>query len=397
MKIKQLLAILPLLIQSFTFAKVNESRHQSVKEMLLAQPEQKVSDIKQNQQPVLGPNVLKQATRDAHNNDEKVQSSHNTYQAVPITPETIKKMAPKMSAELKRAVKAWVAVNHQFLKELVTPPDPFTHETRKDKTKTITALIAAHNGVKSLSDFNYVLKPVDTDLFLIKINRWGSRMAYLVYATDQGNVLDKDFDVTKVDCSKLVGVPTYQHISNVAHYLRLKELMEQKDFKYLKTSPFYLVHVPGQPKEICDENYITVQEFVPTFVDLRALQKNDLARYTSVLKNLPSGLLEEMYQSIKYAALWDFHIELGVTDSNEYYILDLEEPIFHKPQFFYFQGNEGYQRYLMDVRDGLQRVADDLKKVDEAQFERWKKVCASDVEFIDELKNKKMLPEYLKA
>lgn len=305
--------------------------------------------------------------------EKEGKTFHNTYEGVVITPQNIIDLAPSMNKTLKEVVQSWVSKNKNFLKQLVQTPTPLTHETRKQKTITNTQLIKEHEGIKNLSESNYVLKPTDDDSFLCKGNRWGMRVAHLMYLLGQ-NCLSEDFDPYKIDCSKMEGIKTYQHISIVAYYLRLLELSKKEKFKYLNFAPTYLVHIPGQPEECCDENYVAIQEYIPTFVEFRELEKSNKELYIKTLNNLPKGLLKELHMSIKYAALWDIAPNLGITESGKYYLVDYELPFNHNPKTFFFQGEEGYKKYLDDVNGGLEGMTKVLEEHASNQAEIWKKI-----------------------
>jgi len=320
----------------------------------------------------------------------------STYKGVPITPKTLLKIAPEMSSSLKKVVMPWIKQNKDFLRGLVSSPNPYTRAAAKARTQQNTDLIKNHKHIDNLSPFNYILKPKEED-FIVRVNRWGSRMAYLAYATGQGSVLDPQFDGSKLVYEKFAGVHTYQHVSHLAHYLRLSEIIKKKSFQYLKTSPTHLVHIPGQPEECCDENYVAVQEFVPGFVEFRTLEKQSPEKYKKVVQNLPKKLMQEMYEAAKYAALWDISPNIGLASDGNYYIFDLEEPFNHKPNFFYFQGKEGYKKYLEDVRDGLERVADRFKKTDGEKFKFWKYITQEDKMFLKECEKQNIVLNYFKS
>lgn len=309
--------------------------------------------------------------------DDDTQCSHNTYRGVPITPETLLDMAPSMPDDLARKSFQCLEKYRELVTQLVTTPHPLTHDSRRKKTTDNLAIIDRYEKqgeVKNHSDFNYVLQFTEYPEFSIPINRWGSRVAYLVYATDQGSVLDPDFQ-PDFDCSKFDKMFSFQHCSRVAHYLRLKEVSEKKAFEYVTSTPTYLQHIPGKSSELSDENYCTVQEWVPGLKELKQLPERE---QMSIRAGITGDALQEMYTAIVYAALWDLSSNLAIngSDSN-YYMVDLEETIFHKPQFFFFQGEEGEMRYVIDVVHGLEKMAQTLQSEPE-QFNVWKRLTDED-------------------
>jgi hypothetical protein len=313
----------------------------------------------------------------AYGMDDNSRFTHNTYNGVVITPESLVSLAPQMPKDFEQSTDQWMDQHHEFVSELVTTPHPLTHEVRKKKTETNAALIKEYeskNIVRNLSGFNYVLK-FPAYNFTVPINRWGSRVAYWVYATDQGSVLDPHFK-PDFDCSRFEYIPSYQHCSRVAHYLRLIEIMKRKNFQYLKTTPTYLKHIPDKPDTLSDEHYVVVQEWVENLKELKQLPANE---QLAIRKNISPPALQEMYEAIVYAALWDMRGNLALNaDDGTYYMLDLEEPFNHKPQMFFFQGQEGRKKYVLDVIDGLERMACKLQEPE--QMNRWRRFVEDDLQ-----------------
>ena len=211
--------------------------------------------------------------------------------------------------------------------------------------------------------------------FSVPIGRWGSRVAHLVYASGQGSVLDPHFS-HNFDCSK-INMTSYQHCSRLAYYLRLKETSEKKGFQYFKTAQTYLKHVPGKPKELSDENYVVTQEWIKGLTEIRNLPKQE---QEVIIKNISSKALQEIYDAIRGAALWDMANNLAITGEDyNYYMVDLEQPFNHKPQFFYFQTEEGKKKYVQDTIDGLERMAKKIQ-FEPNQLNTWKQITERDFE-----------------
>ena len=320
--------------------------------------------------------------------------THNTYKGQEITPQSLLKLMPKMPADLKAQVKACINKYHSFITQLVTTPHPLTHESRKQKTKDNFAIIKEYEDkgeVKNLSDFNYVLRFRDFPGFTIPINRWGSRIAYWMYASGQGSVLDPHFNADATDCSKFEYLPAYQHCSRGAHYLRVKEAIEKGNFKSIKTTPTYLVHVPGKPTFLSDENYVPIQVWVENMKTVKELGKE---KALQIRANIFPDALKEIHETLIYAALWDITSNLSVDGiSPHYYVVDLEEPFNHKPQFFYFRGEEGERKYVEDVIAALERMAKAFLDIPE-QFERWKQLTEEHMAFKQLCKRHNIYPDF---
>jgi len=305
---------------------------------------------------------------------EEERYSHNTYKNIEINPISLLKISPEMPIALKKRVHECVNKYQDLITKLVTTPHPLTHENRKQKTRDNFAIIKEYEDrgeVKNLSDFNYVLRFRDYPEFTIPINRWGSRVAYWIHASGEGDPLNPNFNADSVNCATFEYLPSYQHCSRVAHYLRLKEIIEKDNFQYFKSTPTYFAHIPQKPQELSDENYVVIQKWID---DLKTLKEMAKEQAYEVKKNIPIDALNEIHKATIYAALWDIHSNLAIDGKNPYYyMIDLEEPMNHKPQFFYFRGDEGKEKYVKDTIAALERVAKIFLELPE-QFERWQEL-----------------------
>ncbi len=329
-----------------------------------------------------------------NDDNDDVPFSHNTYQGKVITPESLLVLASKMPDDLEESTEQWMDEYQGFVSDLVTTPHPLTHANRIQKTKKNNARIKRleqQGEVKNLSGFNYVLRFKEYPNFTVPINTWGSRMAYLRFAYSHQNILKASEKAKPFDCSQFEGKPSYQHCSRAAHYLRLKEIIERKNFQFFKTTPTCLKHIPNKPPELSDENYVVVQKWVPDLKELKELSERE---QLAIRKNIPAPALQEIYEAVVYAALWDIRGNLAVsTHDSKYYMLDLEEPFNHLPQFFYFQGDQGKRKYVLDVIDGLERMAQKLVELPE-QFNLWERLTDNDTEFKKLCEQYQVFPNY---
>jgi hypothetical protein len=321
----------------------------------------------------------------------------NTYKGKEINPQSLLYLMPKMPVELKQQVKACMQKHKSFISKLVTTPHPLSCPISKEKTASNKALIEEYEKkgkVKNLSDFNYILRFTDYPGFTVPINVWGSRMANLMYSAGEGNVLDPNFTEEKrdkVDYSKFEYLPSYQHCSRGAHYLRVEEAIEKGNFKSLRTTPTYLVRIPGKPKVLSDENYVPIQVWVD---NIKTVKEFGPEKALEIRKNIPLDALKEIHEVLIYAALWDITFNLSVDDINPYYyILDLEEPFNHKNTFFYFRGEEGERKYVEDVVKTLERMAKVFLEIPE-QFERWRQLTENHVIFRNLCQKYNMYPNF---
>lgn len=322
---------------------------------------------------------------------EQQHYTHNTYQGKEINPRSLLPLMPKMPTELKKQVSACMKKYHDFITQLVTTPHPLTHENRKQKTKDNFAIIKEYEDkgeVKNLSGFNYVLRFRDYPGFTMPINRWGSRIAYWMYSSGEGNTLDPNFNPDATDCSKFEYLPSYQHCSRGAHYLRVKEAIEKGNFKSVRTTPTYLEHIAGKPTELSDENYVPIQVWVDNLKTVKELPEKAL----EIRSNIPYDALKEIHETLIYGALWDIKSNLAFVNPY-YYIVDLEEPFNHKQQYFYFRGEEGTKKYVEDVIKTLERMAKMFLEIPK-QFEIWKQLTEDHAGFKEYCQKYAMYPNF---
>jgi hypothetical protein len=330
---------------------------------------------------------------------DREQYGHNTYKGKEINPQSLLKLVPKMPADLKKQVVECLSKYKVLITELVTTPHPLTHDNRKQKTIDNFAILKEYEDreeVKRLGkhSMNYVLRFRDYPGFTIPINRWGSRVAYWMYASDQGSVLDPNFKPDETDCSKFEYIPSYQHCSRAAHYLRLSEFIQNSNCQHLRTTPTYLAHIPDKPKILSDENYVSIQLWVPNLKELKELS---IEEQREIRKNIPRSALKEIHDGTIYAALWDIAGNLCVDNSNtsHYYMLDLEETFRHKPQFFHFRNEEGEKKYVEDTVHGLEKVAHRFFIQDcPEQLEKWKSLIDENLSFKQLCRKYDTFPNY---
>jgi hypothetical protein len=142
---------------------------------------------------------------------------------------------------------------------------------------------------------------------------------------------------------------TYQTISRAAHFLRLKEWVENHKTKI--TTPYnYLVHIPGQPKEVNDANYVVVEDWVESI---------------GTPDDHPKVFLDtadDNAEAIAYTGLWNIASrQFLITPDLKIAYIDLEQPNNSNPIEFFHKNKEKYQG---NVHCGLGELAVMLKELE---------------------------------
>lgn len=119
---------------------------------------------------------------------------------------------------------------------------------------------------------------------------------------DSDKLLDPYFNET---------VSKYQLVSRVFYNEKINKFVNKNNFKHVRCLEEYLYNLPGKGREVCDENYVVVQEAVQKsnfrFEDIfnkvcfpQVLSENEVGLDWQFI-----ALLKELCAVIKQAALWD--------------------------------------------------------------------------------------------
>mgnify|MGYP000082401062 CR=1 FL=1 len=336
---------------------------------------------------------------------------HDTYKGEPITSENIYKLSPKPNPNLQKELDAFWS--HPDNKSIIRTLNSFNLCKDRDE---LLALVEAHkkfmqeHNIKNLSDFNYVFKVKDKNgqfhNFVIKIagplNILRSR-ASTVSDSDPYSKRLSEFGVEKITDE---AIETYQHVSSMAHYLRLFEIA--RSFKHLKVAPTYIYPINDTVDKSChDRNCITIQELIPDEDGVVELHKLKPEEITEILENLPEQAIKELYLAIKHAALWNFwsNLLVNIKDKRTFWLTDLEQPNNANAKGFFFkkvspakdadpktikwlQDTTGYQQYEGNANCGLNEMTTQLEKHAPKQHKLWQELIKKNwQEFFDEMTN----------
>ncbi|MCL4361241.1 hypothetical protein M1446_02695 [Candidatus Dependentiae bacterium] len=329
----------------------------------------------------------------------KEKWKHNTYKNVPITSENIYQLSPKPNAQLQLELNEFwdIAENRALIKMLNTFNSCKSVEELKSAIEAQKKFME-QQGIKNLSSFNYVFKVKDKNNnvhnFVIKIagpfNIIRTRIS-TVFDVDPYAKKVSEFDIEKVTSEP---VEIYQHVSAMAHYLRLFEIA--RSFKYLKVAPTYLFPISNSIDVSChDQNCIIIQELIEDEEGVVVLHKLTAQEIKEILDNLPEQAIKEIYLAIKHAALWDFWANLMVNkkDKQTLWISDLEQPNYSNNNYFFFNEGKtesnwikGRNHYEAASNCGLQNMGKTLEASSPKQYQLWQELTKRDwQEFYDEM------------
>ncbi|MFH1644514.1 MAG: hypothetical protein ABIA74_05055 [bacterium] len=109
-------------------------------------------------------------------------------------------------------------------------------------------------------------------------------------------------------------ISKYQLVSRVFYNQKINDFVKAKNFKYVYPIEEYLYNLPGKEREVCDENYVVIQENIDLpLVSTNAALFRKLFSYSCFPRILESEkediflreLLTELFAVIEYAGLWD--------------------------------------------------------------------------------------------
>jgi hypothetical protein len=252
-----------------------------------------------------------------------------TYHKEAITPESILRLAPKLREEDEIAIQQWLVVHQKMVSDMLTFPFQAKIEEREQYLANLKTLwIAAQLQNISRSNFIFVVTLGNGNKYAVKIAGPANRRE------NYNSFLQKPYgsQISPEDYKIIETMPTYQTISRVAHGLRLKEWVEQNPDSKVKDATSYIVHVPWQPLEVNDANYVTVEEWIDS---------------KGTPENFPQLFLDNVWdvaRSIGHAGLWNIFADQFVIDEEEnIYHIDKEQPSNSNLKDFFHKNRTKYE------------------------------------------------------
>lgn len=296
---------------------------------------------------------------------DHIQTNHNTYKGIGITPENIYSLSIKPSQDLANQINSTLSKseNLEIINNLLHIPK--CHDINQFREAIVAnEQYMINNNLKNLTDLNYTFS-LDNPNFVFQVSGLCNTIRTLISSSMHIDPYSRY--LSEFPISELTGLntPTYQHVSRVAHYLRLAELQEHMD--HIKVVPVYLIPLKNSDiynKNIyTDRNTVVVQEKYDTNKIINFTALSDPEK-TDFLNNLPNQAIIELFIAIKNATLWDIETNLKVNLENptEIWIADYEQPNNSDSRDFYYHGLSGYKKYINDANCGLNKLREILEK-----------------------------------
>lgn len=335
-----------------------------------------------------------------------MQQVPRSYQGVVITEANITALAPQAPAAVKEATEKWLAANPQVAATALGYESfiPLTEITLEDgtKRKTIKPLLDATNamleaqGTKNMSQWNYVFQHPAAQDWLVKIAGHVNRkynLSHMIQALemngspwDENNqgkagydynraLTQSDYDrfanelhidsfdrVIKGDGQApavMTAPKTYQHISRVAHYLLLRDAIEQKKISQITAPEMYLVQIPHRPAAVSDRNYIVIEKKLEGLRDIDKLTPEQE---------------KELETAIRLTGLFNINREnCKLTQDGKIAILDFEQPNNSLPQHFFHKSPARFANNMQAGINSFNKMKEELAKMQKATTEESEK------------------------
>ena len=300
------------------------------------------------------------ASLSTHTMELKKSGNYNTYKGIPLTSESILQFLPHMPEELSKEVLSWVASNKSKLMYAASMPKIKSESEVRSVEESNKQFVQSVNVNYSNKGSNYIFTP-EGQPFVAKLSRVSSKILSLFSLIHKKDPYrDAETKAARFYSDQLLNElassdqPTYQHVSAIAHYLRLKEYNEKhaSDTTGLHPLSTYLALLDENNSTFCDKNYLTVQEIAPSHIV--PFSTLDHQEKSTALGSINDQALRQIHGAIQYAALWDIkgNVWVNKNNSQSLVITDLEQPNNSGP-FFYSDPKKGRSKYNHDVWAGL--------------------------------------------
>jgi hypothetical protein len=281
--------------------------------------------------------------------DEIDFNSINTYKGQEITAENILELAPKPPLALENKVQKFLRERPRVAHILsgadyyktIGSSDKAPYSLDLSQNSPDTPIIAGYfgpiknalhaAGIHNWRGQNFVIPLDDT---IIKASGFSNRReninAYL-RQTDPTQSYGKSITPAQLEKFKNeVGQTTYQTISRIAYWLRIKEIKAALNLDRICVPDKYLIRIPGRPAEVNDTNYVVGE------AALRGAKPFD---QTDLVED-PEVILQLM-QVIGYANLWDINSNNILALNGQACIVDTEQPNVAVPTNFFLKDLKG--------------------------------------------------------
>jgi hypothetical protein len=278
----------------------------------------------------------------AHGLLQAMRDCRTLYKNIPITRENLLNLVPPVPDDVQADLKQWISQHPGILEKLLHRRSTVS-QARKEHVENRTFL--EDKDICNYSTWNYAI-PL-THQYFIKISGPVNRAATIKACHD------KSYEThTPSEWDALEVCPTVQTISSAAYSLRLREAIENYELApFIKTPPTYLVPMPGKPTELCDENYLIVQQSCQNLTLLKS--------QSPTILELDEHRLAQILCAIKYTGLWNLSGNVMTGPDKSWEFPDLEQPGNSAPQDFF---HKNLTRYNGNVFVGISELADTIDK-----------------------------------
>ncbi len=289
-------------------------------------------------------------------------TSRTTYKGTEITPQTILSLMPGRPEGTRRAIKKWMKHHETVVDTIesikVSPSDP-----SEDIAPIYVGGMASkkplvdRDVVDQGSWKNYVFK-MGTLHWFAKISSGVARAVNLfISAGGSAKAYSDGIHLHKESfgIGELTDYTTYQTIAKAACTLKAQEALEKFSCRYIATLPTYLIRLPGHPKIVCDENYMIIQEALPSHVPNKSIEDAQ-----TKLSQMPDDIVEELFHVIVWGGLEDilFYKNWTVV-GNKITLFDLELcPFYDREKFF----NKDQKRFRDETLCTIHTLIDLIEK-----------------------------------
>ncbi len=287
-----------------------------------------------------------------------------TYHGVKITPHTLYGLMPSMPHALKVKVDEWLYQlgGQDVVRQLAALSNPMAWHQKRERDANF---LAQHN-YKNYSSGDYVLK-MPNNGHLVKIA--GPKHRLLGMLATKG-VVDRTLLADDAKFNELIKehlgndtFATYQTASRAAHHLLASELLKNRSFDYVAIPHTYVRYIPGNKKDVSDENIMLVQGYVAG--QTRLSDKPDL------ISLLPNRAIDELYDIIVSTGIWNIKDDILVNKDGQLVLKNglhivgfAEYPNTSSKDFFHRNKDRFAKNQILGVKSLMHLFASDQTKID---------------------------------
>ncbi|MGE0009517.1 MAG: hypothetical protein AB7F19_03165 [Candidatus Babeliales bacterium] len=293
----------------------------------------------------------------------------NLYHGQKISANSLKSLIRPLPDDAA-PVLAWIEEHADDIRYLAATPKPLSYwaDKKYHGKKTIQSW-----GIENRGSNNFVFKLPGT-CWWIKISGPLRRLINIyVYNTGTNPFAHSEYALhnefsNREYLNSFEIVPTFQTISRYANLLLCDDVIARNHITKVYFPEIYLVHIPGNPTDISDDNYIIIERDVENIENICDHPRSTLA--------LTKKSIKQLYQIITQGGIFDFNGEnLRIDDQNNLVFIDLEQAIVENPADFY---NKNKDIFDLRVCHGIESFADVHLEKESKEFIYFKNLIMND-------------------